>query len=268
MNPPLPTPEALARTYHSHSYADPWNAVEDYNRVMEYQGRHPNKGSCAVANALDLPRSRVRPWLDGSKPDPVRAIQIADRHGWLRLDYHDQQFQALNRLVAWVYSGGSIAEESWVPQFSLDGPSDREQLTTHFGVLGVEWTTVHDDEESRATELRPAEHASVLGRVLSVIGAPVSGKGPATDLSLPAYLDGAPTDVRQAFADVYLQNRAVEHADKRTLTINEERSAAFRRELAALLRELSGESVTAAEKYVTISSAARTALASKGMRAV
>jgi len=236
--------------------------------VLEYSGANPNKGSSAVANALDLPRGRIRPWLDGAKPDPVRAIQVADRHDWLRLDFHDQQFQALNRLVAWVYSGGSIAEESWVPQFSLDGAADREQLTTHFGVLGIDWTTVHDDESSRATELRPTEHASVLGRVLSVLGAPVSGKGATTDLSLPEYLDAAPTEIRQSFADVYLQNRAVEHDDKRTLTINEERSAAFRRELAALLRDLSGESVTAAEKYVTISADARTALASKGLRAV
>jgi len=267
MNPPLVTPEALARTYNAQSYADPWDAVEDYNRVMEYSGQHPNKGSCAVATALDLPRSRVRPWLDDARPDPVRAVQVADRHDWLRLDYHDQQFQALNRLVAWVFSGGSIAEESWVPQFALDGTSDKERLTTHFNVLGIEWTTVHDDDRSRSTELRPTEHASVLGRVLSVLGAPVSGKDSTTDLSLPAYLDAAPTEIRHAFADVYLQNRAVEHDDKRTLTINEERSAAFRRELAALLRDLSGESVTAAEKYVTISADARTALASKGLRA-
>jgi hypothetical protein len=77
------TEEALARTYSHPSYADPYEVVEDYRRVAEYRLSHPDAGSTAVARALELPRSRVRPWLDGSAPDPVHAVQDAQRNGWL-----------------------------------------------------------------------------------------------------------------------------------------------------------------------------------------
>ena len=65
-SPPAPTdpPElaqALARTYDHPSYEDPWGVIEDYKRVQEYHAEHPDVGSHAVAQALDLPRGRIRP---------------------------------------------------------------------------------------------------------------------------------------------------------------------------------------------------------------
>ena len=80
----LATPPELARTYDLPSYIDPWDLIRDYQRVIEYTGANPNKGSTAVANALNHLRLCIRPWLDGSVPDAVRGIQFAERKDWLK----------------------------------------------------------------------------------------------------------------------------------------------------------------------------------------
>lgn len=73
-----PSPDAVARTYSHPSYDDPWNAVEDHRRVIAYVAEHPTRGSQAIATALDLPRGRIRPWLeDGAMPDGRRTITVA-----------------------------------------------------------------------------------------------------------------------------------------------------------------------------------------------
>jgi len=53
--------------------------VEDYQRVQKYAAEHQDAGRTAVGNALELPPGRVRGWLDGAKPDPVRGIETASR---------------------------------------------------------------------------------------------------------------------------------------------------------------------------------------------
>ncbi len=75
---------ALARTYDGGAYEDGWAAVLDYQAVMRYASEHPTKGSYAVSSALEIPRSRIRPWIDGdSRPDAVRALEAAEKYGWL-----------------------------------------------------------------------------------------------------------------------------------------------------------------------------------------
>lgn len=67
---PLVSGPDLARTYHARAYADTWDLVEDYWRVMDYAARRPNLGSQALATRLDRPRSSV-----GSKTTPAtRAV--------------------------------------------------------------------------------------------------------------------------------------------------------------------------------------------------
>jgi len=78
-----PTAQALARTYSDREYPDPWEKVLDYRRVQAYAAEHPKHGRTRVGNALDLPPSRVRGWLNDGMPDPVRGIQTAIDHGWL-----------------------------------------------------------------------------------------------------------------------------------------------------------------------------------------
>jgi len=102
---------ALTETYTGGYAPDPWERVTEYQRVLEYTAKHPNKGSTAVATALELPRGRIRPWMDGARPDPVRAIQTAEAHGWLDLDHGAAPFTGLNTLVARIFSAGAIARD-------------------------------------------------------------------------------------------------------------------------------------------------------------
>ncbi len=197
---PIPvTPPDLARTYNSQSYEDAWKAVEDYQRVLEYTGRHPNKGSSAVASALNLPRGRVHPWMNGSRPAPIRAIQIAEEHEWLPLNTDDALFPTFNRLVAWIFSRGSISEAEYAPMFSCDQESEQDRLAELFETIGVEYTIYREESTEKATEARISEHRTIIGRLLVLIGAP---RGPRTDATtLPNYLtppaDTPTTDTTQ-----------------------------------------------------------------------
>lgn len=260
MYPPFATERELANTYASRSYDTAYQRVLLYRKVQRAKTRHPEKGSHALATKLEVDRNAIREWVDGeSVPTPVRAIQIADRHGWLAIDYDSPAFEPLNRLVAWVFSGGSINAEANVPVFVINGSSDANALRDDLDTLGVGHTTLHADDPDRSSEIQPAEDGAILGRVLALLGAPVGSKAGA-DLSLPAYLDDAPEWVRRDFVDVYLSNRGQRHPDKATMTLRETRSQAYLQSLATLLREVSGESVTVSEQNVILSADATRAL--------
>jgi len=252
----------LARTYDPPGYADPWKVVEDYQRVIEYAADHPNRGSQAVATALELPRSRIRPWVDdNSQPDVVRGIQTAEEHGWLVEDQDAQEFQALNRLVAWIFSGGAI-NDNFVPSFATDGTDDCP-VTMHLGALGLDWRVERAEDPSRATEVIPTTNASVLGRTLVALGAPSGVKNESADVSLPEYLDDAPDHIQESFVDVYLDNRGQQHPDKATMTLREDRSTPYLHDLAALFEAVAGEPVTVSEQNVILSADAVRALFGK-----
>jgi len=255
---PIIDEQALARTYDSRAYGDTWDAVEDYRRVMRYASHHPNKGSGAVSSALDLPRGRVRPWLDGSKPDSVRGLETARDYGWLGAGYGDAGFAGLNVLVANVFSGGSIAVDTYQPSFALNHRGEESHVFDALELAGVDYDVV-GDRESRADEARPTEDGSVLGRVLAVLGAPL---GPKADqrLALPGYLAEAPADVREQFVYAYLENRAIEHEGKATLTVREDRNREYLDALAALIDDVAGGGVRFSERDIVVSADAARAL--------
>ncbi|WP_255168496.1 hypothetical protein [Natrononativus amylolyticus] len=253
----------LARTYNTRSYADPWTAVLDYQAVMKYASEHPNKGSSAISSALEIPRGRVRGWLEGSKPDPANAIDVARELGWLDARYLDPEFVALNTLVANVFSGGSIDKERFQPMFSLNHRQHRSHVIDALEATGLEYEFYNEDTDDRATEVRPTIHGTVLGRTLAVLGAPIGPKADLDDLTLPWYLDDAPYETREIFALAYLANRAVHHREKDTLTIREVRSKAYRDELAAFLEDVAKEPVTSGEQSITVSADAARSLGVK-----
>ena len=248
-------PAALARTYDARSYADTWDAVRDYHAVLDYHARHPDRGSTAVASALDLPRGRVRSWLEGSVPDPVRGIQRASEHGWIDPDLDSGTFRGLNALVAWVFSGGSIDSQWYVPRFSVDREANRELIDRAFETLGVEYDFIRSTSAHRATEYRPVEDAAVLGRVLTVLGAPTGTKNDRSSIELPAYLEGATDLVRREFIQVYLLNRGQRPAGKGTVTFREDRPPVYLASLAELIGATTGERTTVSEKNVIVSTA-------------
>lgn len=254
MSQSLVSERALARTYDGGAYTDPWDAVEDYRRVLEYTSRHPDEGSTAVSSALELPRGRIRPWMDGSAPDSVRGIETAREYGWIDATYGDPEFTALNSLVANVFSGGSIAERNYSPSFTLNHRGEVSHVVDALELAGVDYRIV-DDREDRADEARPTTDGTVLGRVLAVLGAPVGPKGQQR-LSLPAYLDDAPHETKEMFVYCYLENRAVEYEEKATLRVAEDRNKSYLLELAALIHEVSDGRVAVDDHGITISAEA------------
>ncbi|WP_455448232.1 hypothetical protein [Natrinema thermotolerans] len=242
--------QELAQTYDGGNYTDAWSAVTGYREVMDYAAEHPDAGSQAIATALDLPRSRVRPWLEGSAPAPVQGIETARDYGWLEATYGDPAFTALNTLVSDIFSGGSITTETYTPSFALNHRGEESHVIDALELAGLEYQVV--DRDGRADEARPTTDASVLGRVLATLGAPV---GPKADqrLSLPAYLEDAPASVREQFVFSYLENRAVEHAEKATLTVREDRNCEYLEELAALIDDVAGGGVDLRERGIVVS---------------
>ncbi|ELY42558.1 hypothetical protein [Natronorubrum sulfidifaciens] len=250
----------LARTYDGGAYSDPWAAVLDYQAVLRYASQHPDKGSYAISNALEFPRGRVRGWTDGGKPDAARGIEIARDYGWLDATMQDGTFLALNTLVANVFSGGSIAIETFTPSFALNHRDHRSHVIDALEGVGVEHEFYHEDDDSRSTEVRPTVAGSVLGRTLAVLGAPVGPKARLEDFTLPWYLDEAPFEVREMFVLAYLANRAIHQRTKETVQIQEERDKSYRDELAALIEDVAKEPVTSGERMVTISADAARSL--------
>ena len=248
---PIVTEHALARTYDGGHYTDGWTAVEQYRRAVSYAHRN-DVGSSATAARLDMPRSRIRPWIDGDAvPEPIRAIDTGLEYGWLECGYGDPVFTGLNALVANVFSGGSIAASTYQLSFALNHLGENASVVDALELANVSYRVV-DDRDGRADEVRPTEDGAVLGRVLSVLGAP---EGPKADqhLTLPSYLEDAPTDVRETFVCAYLENRAVDHDAKDTLTILEERNRSYLESLAELIESVAGGRVELGEQYIIIS---------------
>jgi len=249
-------PRELARTYNRGAYDDPWEVVIDYSRALEAVAEDPDRGPTSIAREIDIPRSRLRPWLDGSLPDPVRAIEVVDALGWMLRD--DEAIggdvgRALNVLVTWIYSGGSIKTDTYTPFFTVDDFTDADLLERSGQVLGVEMDFTRKASSQRATELRPIRNASLLGRVLYVLGAPVGEKNEAAEIELPGYLRTAPEVVLREFVQVYLQNRGQRYQDKRTVTMQESRSVEYLQSLAALIQRVTGENVSVSGKDVIVS---------------
>ncbi|WP_306060198.1 hypothetical protein [Natronococcus wangiae] len=244
--------QVLAHTYDGGSYPDAWEAVEQYRRATRYASKHNTK-SGATASALDLPRSRLRTWIDeDGAPDAMRAIETARDHGWLNCEYDDSEFAGLNALVANVLSGGSITERHYRPMFTINHRGEDSHIFDALELANVPYEVV-DDRDGRADEARPSDGGTVLGRVLAVLGAPV---GPKADqrLELPAYLEGAPEDVRETFVYSYLENRAIPHEGKDTLTIREERNREYLKDLTQLINDVTGGGVQLGDRDIVISS--------------
>ncbi|MFP8952405.1 hypothetical protein ACLI4Z_05435 [Natrialbaceae archaeon A-arb3/5] len=243
--------KSLAATYDGGTYEDAWSAVDQYRRATEYASTH-DAGSAATATALDLPRGQLRAWIDGDgKPDVVRGIEAARDYGWLDCTYGNAEFTALNALVANVFSSGSIAQEYYRPSFTINHLGESSHVFDALELAGVEYKII-DDRDGRADEVRPTKDETVLGRVLASLGAPVGPKAE-QHLSLPSYLEGAPKDTREMFVYAYLENRAVEHGQKATLTIQEQRNREYLADLAALIKDVAGGGVNLRENNIVIS---------------
>ncbi|WP_220618851.1 hypothetical protein [Haloarcula rubra] len=231
--------QAFIETYKTSSEATPVELVRQYHEVTKYTAKNPNKGSTAVASALNLPRSRIRSWVDGDgRPDAVRGMQKAQRNGWFNLDWDSPTLQTLNVLVAWIFSGGSI-NDNWVPALTVTDET-RSVATEALDRIGTGSVAFREADDGRATELRPATDASVLGRLLYALGAPKGVKSSETPLSLPLYLLNGPEHLRLAFARTYVINRGTKRPDRpqSPVQIAEERDTEFQQEIRTFIQSV------------------------------
>jgi len=243
-----PTARSLARTYSDRVYPDPWEKVEDYQRVQAYAAEHPNAGRTAVGKALELPPSRVRGWLNGGQPDPVRGIQTASANGWLDPDC--DMAGALVELLAHVLAGGSI-NDMFVPAVSIGRRIDREAIETAFTAVGIGCQSRHAESNVRATELYPTTDASVLGRCLVAMGAP---RGVKTNLStLPKIVWESPQPIQRRFAECYVAHRGLHFDDKATTRIQEDRPKSYLSDLHELIDQCVTGNVSYGPSGLTIS---------------
>jgi len=194
-----PSTEAVAETYNTPGNKSPLEAIATYE---EYQREWASSelGSHAISTRMEVPRGRIRTWKDGGKPDVVRGIETAREHGWLEVDVDSEIFGALNRLVAGVFSGGSITDQTFLPSFSA--PDDRvdAQLRADLETLGSGCRIAHSNS-GNVEELVPKTDTSVLGRVLVALGAPKGSKVENAE-RLPSYLYQHPESTQYAFARV------------------------------------------------------------------
>jgi ketosteroid isomerase-like protein len=89
---------------------------------------------------------------------------------------------------------------------------------------------------------------------------PVGDKNATTVTGLPEWVTAAPPDLKATFARYVVFERGITYPKKTTRRIQTDRGPQYFENLAALLREVTGEPVTASAAGVTISSAAVRAL--------
>lgn len=158
----------------------------------------------------------------------------------------------LNRLVAGIFASGSITTQNYVPSWAVADETERGLITEVLTDLNVDYEIVRGGIQAQATEVRPREDSSVLGRVLSALGAP-NGEKANTELSLPDYLDDASTSMRESFARTYLQFRLIERPQKTVASLREERSDEYLRELTIFFNDVLNVNVTISEKNLYFS---------------
>ena len=257
-------PKALARTYNSPTHDDAWQAVEEYQHVMNVAAEHPNKGSGALSSLVDLPRSRIRGWVDSDgMPDPARAVQVADEHGWLLRDPETPAGRAFAGCIAWILSGGAISDQTYAPYFTINRQHpDSSRRDLHALAASLDLTLRENEREAnRATELVVSEHGSVFGRCLAVAGAPV-GRKVSTSVTIPQWIRDGDQRIREVFSYVYLNNRAVSAGDGDVLQLQEtNRPDRYYQQLAVLFEAVAGTgTVTGRRNHVRANQTATAAL--------
>jgi len=244
----------IARTYHSSSYNDSYDAVSDYQRVQRVASNHPDKKSTALSNIVGLPRGRIRSWVDGDgMPDPARGVLTARSKSWINFDPSDEIAASLAALAGHILGGGSIASESYVPAVAEGRRASLSDIESAFRSVGVRATRRHSETSNRATAVIPADNASILGRTPVAWGVPLGQTKPT---ELPELLDHVDDEARRRFVTAYILHRGTNAPDKATSQCLAEYPLGFQRAIAELIEELTGERATASEGAVTVSAAA------------
>lgn len=249
----------FARTY-SHS-EDPAAVVDLYHDFQRVSANNPNAGSSSLANKLGVPRSNIRRWTDdGAAPYVVQGLETAELRDWIPMSFDSVEFRAINRLVAWVMSSGTIHADGWDVQLVVDDDDDRERLQGTLDLIDL-GTTEPDNPGTalNGTVLGVTPDGSVLGRVLHSLGAPTGSQKRDGDVSVPPYLENGPEDIRRGWLITYLRNRR-RTKDDSWISFGEDRPESFQREFVEFVESVTGESASYSQSDIYISKDAVRAL--------
>lgn len=254
---PLVDLKALARTY-NHPSKDAWTAVQLYREATK---RPDDWGSQRVASAINssnnefdgIARSEIRAWVDGDgMPDAARAVETARDLGWDADGWTDTT-EALATLVIGVYTFGSIIERNYAASWSPDDEVSEQVIEQALETVGVGFQHVDRDDPGQGDEIRPAEHATRLGRALVVAGAPTGDKNADSVTGLPGWVDDAPIVVKLDLALLFVRGRATSYPGKATRRVQADRARSYFEDVARLIEDVTGETATASDLSVTIS---------------
>lgn len=256
--PPLVIPKALARTY-NHPSKDSWTAVELYREAAK---KPDDWGAQRVASAINsdqsnefegISRGEVRAWVDDdSKPDAARAVGIARDLGW-DADEWTETVRALAKLVIGIYTFGSIIERNYTPSWSPDDDESEAVIEAALEQVDVGFQHVERDDPSQGDEIKPASHATRLGRALVVAGAPVGDKNARSVQGLPDWVETAPMIVKMDLALLFARGRGSRRPGKATMQIHADRPRHYFEDVARLIEEVTGATANASDAGVTIS---------------
>lgn len=239
--------QALAETYDADTG---WDTVIQYRHATRLREENPDMARAEIARRVGRPASAVRGWLAAGKtPRAVTGIRTAQERGWINVETESERFRALNQLIAWIYAGGGIARDTFVPHFSADDSLALATLSQYFRWLHLDYRCRDPDGEAESLEVIPAEGGAVLGRVLGILGAPRGIKAQNENLTLPTYLSTVACDHRRDFARIYLLNRGrFETADTTGTYIQTTQSGSYATELHDLFEAVASGSVTQGSK--------------------
>lgn len=239
--------EELANTYNPDAG---WQAVTQYRDALQLRENNPELARAEIARRVNRPASAVRGWLVEDKtPKVVQGINSAQQRGWIGIESTSEQFRAINQLVAWIFSGGGIAENVFIPHFSVD-----DALTVSTVCQLLRWADlpyrIDGDQSDRGTTVIPSQAAAVFGRVLYVLGAPIGIKAQKESIELPAYLRSLSEAHQRDFLRVYILNRGRDlRKDNLAGTyLHSLRSEAFCKQIKDLIESVTAGTATVGSK--------------------
>jgi hypothetical protein len=202
-----------------------------------------------IARRVDRPASAIRGWLAEDKvPRVLSGIRTARDYGWINIDSDSERFHAINQLVAWILSGGGISVDTFVPHFSVDDPLMLAVLSQCFRWLQLDYRCRQQEDPAHHLEVVPAEGGAILGRVLSILGAPRGVKAQLENISLPPYLSTVDNEDRRDFIRIYLLNRNT-NPEQVGSYIQSISSETYAHELCSLIESMVPVSVTVGHQH-------------------
>ncbi|OKY78284.1 MAG: Inactivated LAGLIDADG family endonuclease and N-terminal HTH domain [Candidatus Methanohalarchaeum thermophilum] len=229
-------------------YDKPTDILKEYRETMNHQ----NKSSYKLSRELNIPRGRIREWKSGSKPDFIKGLEKARKLELVDIGFSSDRFREINKLVSWVFSGGSI-NKWYAPSFSIENKQKQKLFQEIAGELGFEYELIRENKADKATEARLKNHQSIIGRALVALGAPI-GTQKTNGLTLPTYLKNkkCPIEIKKDFTGIYLINRGFHDRDNGMIRFREKRSKEYLKELCNLFKEATNKKVSLSEKNLII----------------